>query len=118
MKSHPKTAAAAALVLSAPETGEPDSLIRVAMPLPSGYRTDADAIARLEAALARVTGVISAAIEVASMELRLVLACNQVTPRQLVQALYAGLGEEQQELRTGRAPAEVDTVTSESKVRK
>lgn len=71
-----------------------ETLIRVAAPLPIGFLANEGAVGRLEAALARIPGVIAAQIDSQRMELQVELACDCVTPRQLVEALYAGLGEE------------------------
>lgn len=70
------------------------TLIRVAAPLPRGYLSSEGAVGRLETALARIPGVIAAQIDSYRMELQVELACDWVTPRQLVEALYVGLGED------------------------
>lgn len=76
------------------ESSRMETLIRVAVPLPIGFSGNVGAVGRLEAALARIPGVIAAQIDSYRMELHVELACDCVTPRQLVEALYAGLGEE------------------------
>lgn len=69
-------------------------VIKVALSLPAEYAADAMTVGRLEAALAEIPGVLGARLDVPRMELQLEIACEQVTPRQLVRAIYLGLGED------------------------